>query len=67
MDHHVFEVSELLGTQSKCEDVHRRFGQEATPLELAILCGSMAHSMSSFTISDDGDCLRLEWVQRYTI
>ena len=67
MEQHTFEISGLLNSQFKCRPMHEKSGQEITQLELAILLGSMVHSMSSFTISDDGNSLKLEWVQQYII
>lgn len=67
MEQHTFEISGLLNSQFNFGHMHEKLGQETTPLELAILLGSMVHSMSSFTISDDGNSLRLEWVQQYAI
>ncbi len=67
MDQHILEISSSLCSEFSFGPKHERYGQETTPLELAILCGSMGHLMASFTVGDDGESLQLEWLQKYTM
>ena len=65
MERHILELSEsicpnfYLGKTSGSSDA------SITRLELAILCGSMAHESASFSVGDDGKSLQMEWVQKH--
>jgi len=67
MKQHTLELSQSLipdfgvGTQ---ESLGR---SELSVFELSMLCGSMVHPMSTFSISSDGTSFSTEWVQKYPI
>jgi hypothetical protein len=67
MEHHILELSSTLNPSFIIEQPSRQQGHLITPFELSMLCGAMAHPSLTFSVSDEGDALSIEWVQKFPI
>ena len=63
MEIYTLEISKSLSPTFDFGDIGE--GSNISEVELAILCGAMMNSVSSFSIDDKGTSLRLEWQQMY--
>lgn len=67
MQQHTLELSQTLIPGFCAGKINQQSGGEMTAFELSMMCGSMVHRMSTFSISSDGSALSMEWVQKYPI
>lgn len=67
MQQHSLELSQTLNPDFNVGRVDHGDTQEMTAFELSVLCGSMVHPMSTFSIDSDGTALSMEWVQKFPV
>lgn len=65
MQQHSLELSQTLNPDFSVGRLDRVDRHEMTAFELSLLCGSMVHPMSTFSINFDGTALSMEWMQEY--
>ncbi len=67
MQQHTLELSQTLNPDFSVGNLKHGDEHAITTFELSMLCGSMMHPMSTFSINLDGTALSMEWTQEYTI
>lgn len=67
MEQHTLELSQSLNPDFSIGSGKPEDGQIITPFELALLCGIMVHSMSTFSVDTESSSLSIEWVQEHPI
>lgn len=67
MEQHTLELSQTLNPNFRIERPSPPASRNLTSFELSMLCGAMVHPASSFSMSDEGDALSIEWVQEYPV
>ena len=67
MEQYTLELSNTLNPKFCIEKPSGIQSRQLTPFELSMLCGAMAHPSLSFSMSDEGDALSIEWAQNYPI
>ena len=65
MQQHSLELSQTLIPDFCVGEPDRGDRQELTAFEFSMVCGSMVHSMYTFSINSDGTALSMEWIQEY--
>ena len=65
MQQHSLEFSQTLNPDFNVGGLDQGDPHKISAFELSMLCGSMVHPMSTFSINSDGTALSMEWVQEY--
>jgi hypothetical protein len=67
MEMHTLELSNAFNSSSELKNHKHEDDSNVSMLELALLCGAMVHSKSTFSINSDGTSLKVEWSQQYSL
>jgi hypothetical protein len=67
MQEHVLEFSQTLNPSFSFKVSDGMRTNLLSAFELSLICGSMVHPASTFSVDTEGTSLRIEWVQEYTI
>jgi hypothetical protein len=67
MQQHTLEFSQTLIPSFNINVSNGETGKPLSTFELSMLCGSMVHPASTFSVDIEGNSLSIEWVQEYPI
>ncbi len=65
MQQHTLEFSQTLIPSFNIKVSNGETGNSLSTFELSMLCGSMVHPASTFSVDTEGHALSIEWVQEY--